>query len=93
MQANPEIILEQKEVDILRLELEALIALATEAYEDQLSRSQFRTNSLLGLARAQARLGDESAARKSYATLAKIWKEADAVHSALVEVSRARRPR
>lgn len=67
-------------------------ALAAEVYEDQLSRSRRRTNSLLGLARARAELGDDRGAREAYATLAEIWDEADDGHFALAEVGRGRKP-
>ncbi len=60
---------------------EALIA-----YRDQLSRSQLRTNSLLGLARAAAKSGDESTSREAYLTLAEIWHDADADLLPLAEV-------
>jgi hypothetical protein len=134
---NPEIVLAQEEVDILKLEVEAVIALAegnkekavesarraTEmqksmpfrygppriskptaellgdilmavgddkqavlAYQDQLSRSQLRTNSLLGLARASARAGDETTSQGAYAALANIWHSADSALPALAEV-------
>ena len=136
-QGNPEIILAQKEVDILKLEVEAAMALAegnkekaldlagraTEmqtsmpfrygppriskptaellgdilsavgddeqaalAYQDQLSRSQLRTNSLLGLARTSARAGDDTTSREAYEALADIWHSADPTLPALSEV-------
>jgi tetratricopeptide (TPR) repeat protein len=134
---NPEIILAQKEVDILKLEIEAVIALAegkdekalelarraTEmqkgmpfrygppriskptaellgdvlsalgdheqaalAYQDQLSRSQLRSNSLLGLARASALAGDGATSTEAYEALADIWHKADASVPSLTEV-------
>ncbi|MCZ6868127.1 MAG: hypothetical protein O7G84_01325, partial [Gammaproteobacteria bacterium] len=134
---NPEIILTQKEVDILRLEVGAVIAVAegngekalelarqaTEmqasipfrygppriskptaellgdvlselgdddqavlAYQDQLTRSQLRTNSLLGLARAAARAGADTTSSEAYEELANIWHSADPALPALVEV-------
>lgn len=136
--ANPEIILAQKEIDILKLEVAAVIATAegneekalelarqatqmqasmpfrygppriskptaellgdvllefghyekaSRAYEDQLTRSQLRTNSLLGLARAAARIGDETTSREAYNTLAGIWHSADPEVPALIEVN------
>ncbi len=136
-EANPEIILEQKEVDILKLEVEAVIALAEGsgkralelarrarelqaslpfrygppriskptaellgdilsaladdkkaalAYKDQLSRSQSRTTSLIGLARASARAGDRTTSVEAYETLADIWQSADSTLPALAEV-------
>ena len=136
--ANPEIILAQKEIDILKLEVGTVIAMAEGneekaldlarqatqmqasmpfrygppriskptaellgdvllelgddehaalAYEDQLTRSQLRTNSLLGLARATARTGDKTTSREAYNTLAGIWHSADPTVRALVEVN------
>jgi len=133
---NSEIILEPEEVAILKLELNAVLALAegddehalellreavnrqtsmpfrygppriskptaellgdvllelgraeqaTLAYQDQLSRSQMRTNSLLGLARATARTGDATASREAYAALADIWHNADSSSPAVTE--------
>ena len=135
--ANPEIILAQKEIDILKLEVGTVIAVAEGngekavdlarqatqmqasmpfrygppriskptaellgdvllelgdneqaalAYEDQLTRSQLRTNSLLGLARAAARIGDTAKSRHAYELLKDIWHSADATAPALVEV-------
>lgn len=126
--ANPEIILSAREVDILKLQVESVIATsegnsehaislarqaaeiqasmpfrygppriskptselladlflelgrykeASEYYVDQLSRSQMRTNSLIGLTRASAKIGDEATARETYASLSKIWHSAD----------------
>ena len=57
------------------------------AYEDQLTRSQLRTNSLLGLARAAARIGDTAKSRHAYELLRDIWHSADATAPALVEVN------
>jgi tetratricopeptide (TPR) repeat protein len=127
-EANPEIILSAKEIDILKLQVESVIAIsegkselaiklarqaaemqasmpfrygppriskptselladlllelgrykeASEEYADQLSRSQLRTNSLIGLARASSRIGDETTAREIYDSLSKIWHSAD----------------
>lgn len=138
-EGNPEIILSQEEVDILKLEVEAVIAMnngdietavanarkasamqaalpfrygppriskptaellgdllasqgddeqAILAYEDQLSRSQLRTNSLIGLARASARIGDDAASLEAYSSLADIWRNADPSVPALTEVNR-----
>ncbi len=61
---------------------------ASLAYQDQLSRSLMRTNSLLGLARATARTGDTTASREAYAGLAEIWHHADSDLRALAEVRR-----
>jgi len=134
---NPEIILAPRETAILRLELDALLALAEGdnaralelareavvqqtsmpfrygppriskptaellgdilmelgkpeeaalAYEDQLSRSQLRTNSLLGLARANAQAGNATASSESYRALADIWHSADPDLPGLAEV-------
>jgi tetratricopeptide (TPR) repeat protein len=134
---NPEIMLNQKEVEILKLEVESVIALAEGkvekaaelarraaemqksmpfrygppriskpagellggvhsalreyeqaalAYQDQLSRSQLRTNSLLGLARASALAGDEATSTEAYEALEDIWHKADASVQALTEV-------
>jgi tetratricopeptide (TPR) repeat protein len=138
-EANPEIVLSQKEVDILKLEVATVVALeegdsdqavtlareaakmqaslpfrygppriskptaellgdvlsslgddgqAILAYEDQLSRSQLRTNSLIGLARAAARIGDDAASQEAYSSLANIWHSADPSLPALAEVNR-----
>jgi len=59
---------------------------AIAAYRDQLTRSQLRTNSLLGLARASARTGDDVTSREAYAALTDIWHGADATHPMLEEV-------
>lgn len=127
-EANPEIILSAQEIDILKLQVESVIAIgegnselaitlarqaaemqasmpfrygppriskptselladlllelgryqeASEYYADQLSRSQLRTNSLIGLARASLKTGDETAAQEAYDSLSKIWRGAD----------------
>jgi len=59
---------------------------AIAAYRDQLTRSQLRTNSLLGLARASARTGDDVTSREAYSALTDIWHGADATHPRLEEV-------
>ena len=138
-EANPEIILSQKEVDILVLEVQSVIAMkegdgekavtmareaaelqaslpfrygppriskptaellgdilyelgdspgAILAYQDQLSRSKLRTNSLLGLARATARIGDDTTSLEAYASLANIWHSADKSVAGLAEVKK-----
>jgi len=56
------------------------------AYEDQLTRSQFRTNSLIGLARTTARIGDDATSAEAYGALANIWHSADPTVPALSEV-------
>jgi tetratricopeptide (TPR) repeat protein len=137
--ANPEIILSQKEVDILQLEVQSVIALregegekavtmarkaaemqasmpfrygppriskptaellgdilyelgsnaeAILAYQDQLSRSKQRANSLIGLARATAKMGDDSTSQEAYGALANIWHSADESVTGLAEVTR-----
>ena len=60
---------------------------ASLAYQDQLSRSLMRTNSLLGLARANAGTGNAAASRETYTALADIWHNADLDLPALSEVS------
>ena len=135
---SPEIILSQKEVDILKLQAASVIAIsekqdeqalalarqatqmqasmpfrfgppriskptaellgdillalgrdeeASRAYDDQLSRSKLRTNSLLGKARATARSGDTSNSLEAYDALAEIWHRADQTVPALAEVN------
>ena len=59
---------------------------ASLAYQDQLSRTLLRTNSLLGLARATAQTGDATASREAYGALADIWHNADPALPALAEV-------
>ena len=141
-EANPEIILSQKEVDILKLEVQSVIAMKEDdgekavmmareaaemqaslpfrygppriskptaellgdilyelgdevgailAYQDQLSRSKLRTNSLLGLARAAARTGDDTTSQEAYGSLANIWHSADESVTGLAEVKRLTR--
>ena len=58
---------------------------ASLAYQDQLSRTLLRTNSLLGLARATARTGDATVSREAYSALANIWHNADSALPALAE--------
>lgn len=133
----PEIILSQKEIEILKLEVGAVISMAegneekalelahqaaqmqagmpfrygppriskpsTEllgeifaefghyeraafAFKDQLTRSQLRTNSLIGLARVSAQAGDNTESLEAYRTLASIWHRADPTAPALIEV-------
>jgi hypothetical protein len=133
---NAEILLAEAEVEILRLEIDAWIALAegqgdraielaTEAadrqtampfrygppriskpsvellgdlyaelgdderaitaYREELTRSQLRTQSLLGLARAATRAGRSADAADAYSALADAWRDADAGLPALSE--------
>ena len=59
---------------------------ATLAYQEQLSRTLLRTNSLLGLARATTQNGDATASRDAYGALADIWHNAGPALPALAEV-------
>lgn len=59
---------------------------ASEQFEASLLRTPNRTASLLGAARAAARKGDAGTARRHYAALADIWRQADADLPALAEV-------
>ena len=137
--SNPEIILSEKEIDILKLEVGAVISMAEDnekkaldlarqasqmqasmpfrygppriskptaellgdvlsefgdcelaalAYEDQLTRSQLRTNSLIGLARASAQCGDEMTSLEAYSALAEIWHSAEPTLPVVIEVNR-----
>jgi tetratricopeptide (TPR) repeat protein len=52
---------------------------AQAAFTAALARAPGRTQSLLGLARAAAKSGDMEAAKKAYAELKGIWRQADAV--------------
>ncbi len=134
---NPEIMLSQEEIDILKLEVEVAIGLAEGrneeaveaarraaeiqksmpfrygppriskptgeylgdilfqlgdddqailAYQDELSRSQLRSNSLLGLARASARAGENATSAEAYRALAEVWQSADTDVGGLAEV-------
>ena len=56
---------------------QAQYAQAAAAYEGQLSLSQLRTNSLLGLAKASAALDDERKTQDATAALSAIWHQAD----------------
>lgn len=55
-------------------------------FQASLLRMPNRTASLLGAARAAAKTGDREAARRHYATLAEIWKDADPTLAELAEV-------
>ncbi len=134
--ANPEIILTREEVDILKLQVQSVIAIsagtselaiklarqaaelqagmpfrygppriskptselladlllelgqydeAADVYSDQLSRSQLRTNSLIGLARASSRTGDETKFQETFDSLSTIWHNADQDFPLLVD--------
>lgn len=60
---------------------------AAAAYEDQLTRTPRRTNSLLGLARAAKRQGDEAKAAEAYRQLVAVWHDAEADLPALAEAT------
>jgi tetratricopeptide (TPR) repeat protein len=60
---------------------------ASNAFTDQLSRSQLRTNSLLGLLRASSKTGDESAVKESSDSLSKVWHGADREFPLFVDFS------
>jgi len=66
---------------------------ASSAYEDQLTRSKLRTNSLVGLERASAQTGDETTSIEAYDALADIWHGADRSLPALVEVNNHKKRR
>ncbi len=59
---------------------------AINAYQDQLTRTPRRTNSLLGLARAATAAGDGATSTEAYRQLKTIWHEADPMLPALGEV-------
>jgi hypothetical protein len=59
---------------------------AAQQFARSLLRMPNRAASLLGAARAAAKLGDEVAARASYAKLAAIWRQADPGSAELAEV-------
>lgn len=58
---------------------------AVEAFQKSLELMPGRSASLLGLARAQRKAGDEAAARKTYAMLRANWRAADPDFAALKE--------
>ncbi|MGA7223795.1 MAG: hypothetical protein WBX16_13110 [Candidatus Acidiferrales bacterium] len=62
-------------------------AQAREAFAASLQRAPRRTESLLGLARAESAMGDQAAA-KSYAELLQIWRNADAGYAPKEEAQR-----
>jgi tetratricopeptide (TPR) repeat protein len=55
-------------------------------FQASLLRTPNRAASLLGAARAAAKAGDREAARRHYATLAEVWRDADASLPDLAEV-------
>ncbi len=58
---------------------------AARQFELSLQRTPNRAASLLGAARAATRLGDAKTARRHYAVLAEMWKQADADQPGLAE--------
>lgn len=62
---------------------------ARRAFELSLQRAPKRTQSLLGLARAEHRAGEDASARKTYQTLMAIWHQADARQPGLEEARKA----
>jgi tetratricopeptide (TPR) repeat protein len=63
-------------------------ALARAAFQASLERAPQRTESLLGLARAQSAMGDKAAAAQTDRQLLEIWKDADADYQSREEVQR-----
>jgi hypothetical protein len=63
-------------------------ALAREAFAASLKRAPRRTESLLGLARAESKTGDKAAATDSYRELLQIWKNADSDYTPKEEARR-----
>jgi tetratricopeptide (TPR) repeat protein len=59
---------------------------AAQQFEASLLRLPNRASSLLGAARASAKAGDKEAARRRYAALAEVWKDADPGLPGLAEV-------
>jgi tetratricopeptide (TPR) repeat protein len=59
---------------------------AAKQFDLALLRMPNRTGSLLGAARAAAKLGDDETARRHYAALAAIWSQADPGFAELAEV-------
>ena len=59
---------------------------AAKQFQASLLRMPNRAASLLGAARAAAKAGDEEAARRHYAALAEVWKDADPSLPGLAEV-------
>ena len=58
---------------------------AREAFEASLNRAPKRTQSLLGLARAERAMGDNAASTATYRELAVIWQHADAEYAPAAE--------
>jgi tetratricopeptide (TPR) repeat protein len=61
---------------------------ARAAFQASLERAPQRTQSLLGLARAQSAMGDNPAAAQTYRQLMEIWKNADPGYKSRDEVER-----
>ena len=61
---------------------------ARAAFEASLQRAPQRTESLLGLARAESAMGDKAAAAQTYRQLLEIWKNADPDYMAQQNVQR-----
>jgi len=61
---------------------------ARQAFESSLKRAPRRTQSLLGLARAESTMGDKVAATNSYSELLQIWKNADPGYAPREEAQR-----
>ncbi len=61
---------------------------ARAAFEASLERAPQRTESLLGLARAESAMGDKAAAAQTYRQLLEIWKNADPEYVAQENVQR-----
>jgi tetratricopeptide (TPR) repeat protein len=62
---------------------------AREAFAASLQRAPRRTESLLGLARAESAMGDKAAAAKSYGELLQIWRNADPGYAPREEAQRS----
>ena len=63
---------------------------ARAAFEASLQRAPQRTESLLGLARAESAMGDKAAAAETWRQLLEIWKNADPDYVAQNNVQRNR---
>jgi len=62
---------------------------ARQAYRATLQEWPQRAGSLIGLARASARLGDEAAAKEAYRALLDVWHDADRTRPELLEAQRS----